>query len=85
MRERYCDYCKKRINTIPENKASYEFPYPGPENGTFKFHVEVKVQLCTGMDICCTCAEKAIRSALEDGKTKEKLVKRIIDPPCYYV
>ena len=85
MKERYCDYCKKKIHDIPENKASAEFPYPGPENGVFEFHVEVKVHLCTGMDICCTCAKKAVEMALNDTKLKGKLVKQIIDPPCYYV
>jgi hypothetical protein len=85
MKERYCDFCKKKINEIPENKAVHDFPYPGPENGKFQFHVEVKVHICTGMDICCACAEKSVRAALDDKKTKEKLVKLIIDPPCYLV
>lgn len=85
MKERYCDYCKKKFDSIPENKASREFPYPGPENGVFQFAVEVTVQLCTGMDICCACAEKAIRMALADKDLKEKLVKWIVARPPAYV
>jgi len=85
MKNVYCDYCKKKVVGTPANKATDEFPYPGPEDGTFQFHVEVKVHLCTGMDICCSCAEKAVRSALNSKELKEKLVKLIVDPPCYYV
>ena len=85
MKNVYCDYCKKKFNDIPESKASDDFPYPGPENGTYQFSVSVKVHLCTGMDICCTCAEKAVRGALDSKELKEKLVKLIVDPPCYYV
>ena len=79
MRDYYCDYCKKKMGNIPERKATVTSRKKLP------FSVEVTVTLCTGMDVCCNCATKAIESALSDEQLKKEMVQLIIDPPNPYV
>ena len=81
MKDIYCDFCKKKIDEIPDTKGKIKWD-KGYGKG-LDFHVEISIHLMTGMDICGSCVSKAAEKALSDEETRKTLIKHLVDPPVY--